>query len=70
MNGHYSYFVANTVHLPLNLKIVRIKPHQKPGEAGHTSALIGQRLADQSVNALGGLVAQLSQKRRASTLAR
>ena len=61
MDGHHTNFVTNTVHLTLDLKIIGVQPDEKPSEIRNIAALIGQRLADQSINPFGGFWSQLAQ---------
>ena len=61
MDRHHTNFVANTVHLTFDFQIVGIQPDEKPCEIGNIAALIGQRLADQSINPFGCFWSQLAQ---------
>ena len=55
MDCHDTNFVTNTVHLALDLQIIRVQPDKKPSQIWNIAALIGKRLTDQSIDAFGSL---------------
>ena len=62
MDRHYTNFITNTVHLALDLQIIRVQPDKKPSQVWNIAALIGKRLIDQSINPFGSLWPQLAQQ--------
>ena len=54
--------VAGIVHLAFDFQVISFHPRQETGQAGHFVTLIGERLAEQGIDAVLGFVTQPCEK--------
>ena len=69
MHRHHPYPLPRRLGLPFDVDLIGVQPDQKAGQAGHVAAFIGQRLVQQLIDRLLGLIAQPGNQTAAAIVA-
>ena len=68
MNRHHADHIARRPHLPFDFQIIGLHPDQKPCEARDITALVGEGLAEQGVDAILGFWSQTTEQALATAM--